>query len=140
MRQRTAFNASEVDGLKCGHTWKCYYLYLNSDGTALREYAAVKITQAQLKKASGGAAVLKAIRQHGGAVKSIWYRSNGLVHINYRKGTEYDYVTMKLAGTKLSYVVMDSEAGTKLARATDSGIDRARGTSLPAKYKKWPLS
>lgn len=98
----SAFDAMS-DGT--GHTWKRYYLYWN--GKKFIEYGGIRITETQLQKAKGASAILKAIRKKG-RIQKIYYRSNGIININYRDyTTKTDWsnynVTLKLKGKK-SYI------------------------------------
>ena len=131
----SAFDAMS-DGT--GHTWKRYYLYWN--GKKFIEYGGIRITETQLQKAKGASAILKAIRKKG-RIQKIYYRSNGIININYRDyTTKTDWinynVTLKLKGKKVTYDTSIYPSGkTKLDKATDSGV-YGKAISRSAKYPK----
>lgn len=130
----SAYDASS-DGT--GHTYKNYYFYWN--GKKFVEYGGIRITQAQLKTAKGAADVLKAIEKNGN-ITDIFYRSNGIVNINYRKYDPYmshwnNYnVTLKLKGGKVVYdTSVNPYQTSKLDKATYYGIYKG-AISNDAKY------
>ncbi len=85
-----------------GHTWKPYYFYYKN-GSVL-QYTAKKKSVSWVKKYKNGKKMLKKYKKRG-AVKSVLYRANGLVHINYAKkgeyGTTYTNVTFQVKKKKL---------------------------------------
>lgn len=142
-----AFHSS--DGHLQGHTHKNYYFHWN--GKSLVEYGGLRITQAQLKKAKGAAEILNSITKKGTGngttvITDIFYRSNGIININYRNyyGGYEDWgngnVTLKLKKGKITYDTSVNPRGkTKLEKATYSGIYK-KSLSNKAKYpKKFPL-
>lgn len=91
---------------KLGHTWKPYYFYYQ-DGK-VKEYKGKKISLKKFKKYKNSAKILK---KYKGKIKSIIYRSNGMVHVNYQYKSKvekdgyycihYTNVTFRLSGNKL---------------------------------------
>ena len=53
------------------------------DGKAFHEYGGVEITEAQLRKCRGAAAVLDGIKRDGGELGEIFYRGNGVINVNH---------------------------------------------------------
>ena len=73
-------------GFYIGHTWKPYYFY----------YKAGKVYEYKAKK----------YRKYG-KVKSIFYRENGLVHVNYKGGGVRMNVTFRVSGNRLKKPVVN---------------------------------
>ncbi len=104
---------SSVKG-KLGHSWKPYYFYYQ-DGK-VKEYKGKKISLKKFKKYKNAAKMLKKYKKMG-KIKSIIYRSNGMVHVNYRDKSkvekngyyciQYTNVTFRLSGNKLIKPVVD---------------------------------
>lgn len=119
-----------------GHTYKQYWFYWN--GKKLVEYGGIKISQKQLKQKKGGNSVLKKIKKEKGKVTTIYYRSNGLVNINYKVGKEnysnYN-ITMKLSKGKLKYYKVNNYGKSLFEKAQDSGVYLAN-ISTNVKYPK----
>lgn len=91
-------------GFYMGHTWKPYYFYYK-DGKVY-EYKAKKISSARFKKYGNGKKMLRKYRKYG-KVKSIFYRENGLVHVNYKSGGVRMNVTFRVSGNRLKKPVVD---------------------------------
>lgn len=91
-------------GFYTGHTWKPYYFYYK-DGKVY-EYKGKKISLARLKKYKNGKKMIKKYRKYG-TIKSIIYRENGLVHVNYKKGGVRVNVTFTVSGNRLKKPVED---------------------------------
>lgn len=85
-----------------GHTWKPYYY---KDGKVY-EYKAKKISSARFKRYENGKKMLRKYRKYG-KVKSIFYRENGLVHVNYKSGGVRMNVTFRVSGNRLKKPVVD---------------------------------
>lgn len=79
-----------------GHTWKRYYFYW--DGTALREYGGIPITKKELLLVKGTKEVISSLERDGCFITDIFYRKNGIIHVNYTKGTRQDNLTFVLKG------------------------------------------
>lgn len=101
------FDAScSSDGAWTGHTYKPYYVRWT--GRKFEEYKAKKISTNKLRQYKGADIVLKKIRQAGYWITTIYYRSNGLIHINAEKtNTEYgerscDNITLKIRRNRVS--------------------------------------
>ncbi len=102
---------SEYDkdvGVTLGHTWKPYYFYFK-DGKIF-EHNGKKITSSRFSRYVNAENILKKYKKMG-KVKSILYRSNGLIHINYVKKSNdgdksYSNVTFRVSGKKLKKPVV----------------------------------
>lgn len=94
-----------ASGIKMGHTWKPYYFYYRNG--RIYEYKAKRISVKQFKKYKNAGKLLKKYKKKG-KIKSILYRSNGLVHVNfkykYKDGSiGYSNVTFSVSGNKLRH-------------------------------------
>lgn len=78
-----AYDMDYTDGIGTGHTWKPYYIRWN--GKKFVEYKAKKITEDKFRGYDGAEDVLGQIRKIGYKVKTIYLRSNGLIHINVER-------------------------------------------------------
>lgn len=97
-----------------GHTWKPYYFYYENG--KVKEYKGKKITLHKFKKYKNAGKMLKKYKMQG-KIKSIIYRSNGIVHVNYKSKSKveddgyysiaYTNVTFRVSGNKLIKPVMD---------------------------------
>lgn len=85
-------------GFYMGHTWKPYYFYYK-DGQVY-EYKGKKISLAQFKKYKNGKKMIKKYKENG-KIKSIIFRENDLVHVNYKSGGVRTNVTFKVSGNRL---------------------------------------
>lgn len=94
-------------GFYIGHTWKPYYFYYK-DGKVY-EYKGKKISLSRFKKYKNADKMLKQYKKFG-KIRSIIYRSNDLVHINYRsvyddgsgyRCVSFANVTFTVSGNKL---------------------------------------
>ncbi len=99
---------------KLGHTWKPYFFYYK-DGQVY-EYEAERISKADfVKKYSNAASELKKVHKKKRKVISILVRSNGMIHINYRRDSGigdkgFWYVTYQVSDGKL--IKLESGDGT----------------------------
>ncbi|OPX45243.1 hypothetical protein CLHUN_11300 [Ruminiclostridium hungatei] len=69
-----------------GHTWKPYYLYFDEASGTLKEYGGIKISLEQLLELKGTPEIVKKLEDRGGKITGIFYRSNGIININYVEG------------------------------------------------------
>lgn len=88
---------------KMGHTWKPYYFYYKNG--KVYEYKGKKISLKTFKKYKNAEKMLKKYKKLG-KIKSILYRSNGMVHVNYKTKYQngdisYCNVTFQTSGNKL---------------------------------------
>ena len=74
------------------HTYKKYYFYW--DGDDFKEYGGIHITEEQLSSVEGGKQAIQKITNGGFSVSEIFYRSNGIININYINGDMYDNMTL----------------------------------------------
>lgn len=79
-----------------GHTWKRYYFFW--DGTGLREYGGIPITKKELLEVKGTKEVISSLERDGCIITDIFYRKNGILHVNYTKGQRQDNLTFVLEG------------------------------------------
>lgn len=125
----SAFDAMSTGGTMAGHTYKAYYLKWT--GKAFKEYKAKKITVSKLKKYKGSGNVLKQIKKLGYKVKSVYYRSNGLIHINVVKndGSDkiYNNVTLKVKSKKVFLVSHTKKGHDILGKSGYGGIYKSSG-------------
>lgn len=95
-------------GHKMGHTWKPYYFYYK-DGQVY-EYKGKKISLARFKKYKNAKKMMKKYKKYG-KIKSIIYRENGLVHVNYKHSygsdSMYHNVTFRVSGNRLKKPVVE---------------------------------
>lgn len=91
-------------GFYTGHTWKPYYFYYK-DGK-IYEYKGKKISIARFKKYKNGKKMIKKYKKYG-KIKSIIYRENGLVHVNYKYGDARINITFKVSGNQLKKPVVE---------------------------------
>lgn len=116
-----------------GHTWNKYYA--KWDGKKLVEYGGLQISQKQFKKAKNGAKILRQIKKQG-KVGKIYYRSNGMVFVNYKAQGANLNVTLKLKNGVLNYYYNEDDYGeTALEKATRGGIIH-KAISKCVKYPK----
>lgn len=124
-----AYDFDYSEGIGTGHTWKPYYIRWN--GKRFIEYKAKKITKEKFRKYNGADNVLKQIQKTGYKVKTIYLRSNGLIHINVLKkhkgGASYENVTLRVKGKSVSVVSAYAEKGTILEISSYGGIYKAAG-------------
>lgn len=66
-----------------GHTWKRYYLYFDKTTGMFKEYGGISISKAELLKLKNAAGILNKINKKGLKITDIFYRSNGIININY---------------------------------------------------------
>lgn len=99
----------DSNGMQTGHTWKPYYFYYK-DGKVY-EYKAKQISKSSFKKKYSNATKLLKKYKKMGSVIGIYVRSNGKVHINYRKNESDMYyftnITFTISGKKLVKPVQD---------------------------------
>lgn len=99
-----------TEGIQTGHTWKPYYFYYKNG--KVYQYKAKKISVKKLKEYKGAEKYLKQIKKTGGKIASVYYRSNGLIHINVEwhsqkyQSVSYENVTLQVKGNKVSLVVI----------------------------------
>lgn len=74
------------------HTYKKYYFYW--DGSNFKEYGGILVTEEQLSSVEGGKQAIEKITNSGFSVSEIFYRSNGIININYINGDMYDNMTL----------------------------------------------
>lgn len=129
---RGAFDSMCSNGTWYGHTYNSYYYRWN--GKKFIEYGGKSMTQKQFKKAKNGKSVLRAIKKQG-TVKSIYYRANGIVNVNYAYTSNgvlhHSNVKLKYSSSanKYSYVKVWQNLSGALAAATEGGWYSARGGS-----------
>jgi len=128
-----AFDGGKTDGLMCGHTWKPYYLKWT--GKKFKEYQAKKISVSALKKYRSGKGIIKKIKKTGYKIKSIYCRSNGIIHINvvYRieKGNySYDNVNLSVRKKKVSLLVTNRSGRGIVEKSSHGGIYRKNSGRL----------
>lgn len=125
----SAFDAMRSGDTMAGHTYKAYYLKWT--GKAFKEYKAKKITTKKLKKYKGSEKILRQINNLGYKVKSIYYRSNGLIHINVVKTSGldkiYNNVTLKVRSKKVFLVSHTKKGSNILEKSGYGGIYKASG-------------
>ena len=112
-------------GFGLGHTWKNYWFYW--DGESFHEYGGVKITEAQLRKCEGAAAVLDGIKKDGETIGEIFYRGNGIINVNHAAENGQDrrnsFTLLQLDGTKVTVVEAEDNSGFYLpALAPDIAV------------------
>lgn len=66
-----------------GHTWKPYYLYFDETTGMFREYGGISISREDLLKLKNASGILDKITEKGLKITDIFYRSNGIININY---------------------------------------------------------
>lgn len=116
-----------------GHTWNKYYAKWN--GEKLVEYGGLQISQKQFKKVKNGTKILRQIKKQG-KVGKIYYRSNGMVFVNYKAQGSNLNVSLKLEDGVLKYYYKESDYGeTSLEKATHGGIIH-KAISKCVKYPK----
>ena len=70
-----------------GHTWKSYYFHYDPETDQVLEYGASEISREKAQEYSGHDLVEECLAS-GDNIVNIYYRDNGLIHINYsRKDT-----------------------------------------------------
>lgn len=94
---------------KMGHTWKPYYFYYKNG--KVYEYKGKKISLKKFKKYKNAEKMLKKYKKLG-KIKSILYRSNGMVNVNYKTKYQngdisYCNVTFQTSGNKLIKPVLE---------------------------------
>lgn len=95
-------------GVTLGHTWKPYYFYYKNG--KIYEHNGKKITSSRFMRYKNAEKMLKRYRKMG-KVRSIIYRSNGLIHINFEKkyndgDKSYSNVTFRVSGNMLKKPVV----------------------------------
>lgn len=106
----STYDAMIDNGITIGHTWKPYWFYYSKG--KIVQYKAKKISQKKFKKKYKNASKILKKYKKLGKVQGILYRSNKLIHINYRKANTYSHVTLKVKGKKL--VKSSYDGGTYL--------------------------
>lgn len=122
-----------------GHTWNQYFS--RWDGGKLVEYGGLEISEEQLKKAKNADQILEDVRVYG-EIQSIYYRANGMVHINLSDGSLNRNVALTLIEDTLNYFDYgNSGTGveTALEKAAVDGIIRESVTSCVAYPDQFPL-
>ena len=126
-------------------SYKRYYYHWN--GKKLIEYGGKKMTETQLKHAKNGSKCLKIIAKLG-KIGPIYYRSNGIINVNYNNGNAYSNVTLKFKAGKVTYAKVNTFGKRAIDRATDAGKYQKRNPdnvgrvavsypkSLPSKLRK----
>lgn len=86
------------EGQIIGESQKKYYLYF--DGTVLREYGGIQISEAEFLQLNKSEAILNGIKECGYAITELIYRANGIININCKKmtadGIAYENLTVKV--------------------------------------------
>lgn len=123
----SAFDNGKTDGIMDGHTWKPYYLKWT--GKKFKEYQAKKISVSALKKYRGGKEIVKKIKKTGYKIKSVYYRSNGIIHVNvvYRveKGNfSYENVNLSVKKNKVSLLVSYRSGNNIVEKSSHGGTYR----------------
>ena len=88
-----------------GHTWKPYYLYW--DGFDFKEYGGMEISQEQFLRCAGAQAVADEIANRGCWITNIFYRENGMIHINYTDGFSNSNATLRLSNGQVQLIDAD---------------------------------
>lgn len=126
---QSAFDRMYSGNFMCGHTYKAYYIKWT--GKNFKEYKAKKISVSKLKKYRGSDKVLRQIKKLGYKVKSVYYRSNGLIHINVVKASGsdrvYNNVTLKVKAKKVSVAVCNKKGHNIVEKSGYGGIYKASG-------------
>lgn len=148
---RDNYDTARSSGMWTGHNYNAYYYRWT--GKKLVELGGKELTIWQFKRAKNGNKVLdsikKKVQKDRGVVPSIdriFYRSNGIVNVNYSYsyyGSNYYYnVKLKLSSGALRYVKAHSYGGaTSLDRAIEGGRFKKRGGSESGKVGvSWPTS
>lgn len=104
-----------------GHTWKRYYFYWN--GTGFREYGGIPITKKELLLLNGTKEVISSLEREGCFITHIFYRKNGIIHVNYTKGKRQDNLTFVLEGDEAK-LDKDASYGGKYEAAIAPDIAR----------------
>lgn len=122
----SAFDNMKTDGIWTGHTWKPYYLEWT--GKRFQEYRAKRISVSALRKYRGGNAIVKKIKKTGYKIKSIYYRSNSIIHINLRRmekgGASYENVNLAVRGRKVSLMIANRSGNDIVEKSSHGGIYR----------------
>lgn len=94
-----------------GRTFKPYYFYYKNG--KIYEYKAWKISLNKFKQYKNSSKFLKKIKKDNGNITDIFYRSNNMIHINYKKpyqakeeayGGENLSITLKVKDNKVTFV------------------------------------
>ena len=83
-----------------GHTWKCYYFFL--DGLEFKEYGGIYITIDQFMMFDGADAVIDKINNGGYTLQDIIYRGNGIININLTRDGANDNMTLMYDETSVT--------------------------------------
>ena len=65
-----------------GHTWKKYYFYYDKKDSSIHEYGGRIITRREMQQKCGRDLIKLAVPSEA-TVDNIYYRGNGLIHVNY---------------------------------------------------------
>jgi len=112
----STYDFDVTDGIWTGHTWKDYWFYWDEQFETFKEYGGAKITETQLRRCNGAAAVLNAIQEEGDAIGDIFYRGNGIINVNHFRGYDESnrvnsHTILKLSGTRVTVLEMESNSG-----------------------------
>lgn len=119
-----------------GHAYNYYYFAW--DGKNFLEYGGLKISQSMFKKAKGGTTILSQIKKQG-KIKSIYFRGNNIININYESNGQNYNVTLSFKSGKVSYVDMYGTGKKNLQTATSWGISH-KYSSQPKMTVIYPKS
>ena len=107
-------------GSRFAHSNKVYYFYYNNG--KISQYSAKKIKQSRFLKYKNSKKYLKKYKKLYGSVSSIYLRSNGVVHVNFKQKkngyTYYTNVTFKLSGNTLKKPQVNSGSYKKKMTVT----------------------
>ena len=97
----TAFDGS-IDGT--GRTLKDYYFYWDETTNSFKEYGGITVTRNQLSNISGADEIFKQMDDYDYSIKSIYFRANGIVNINFTYFNEYGVGSNDNVNLKYDYI------------------------------------
>ena len=96
-----AFDAL-IDGT--GRTLKDYYFYWDETTHSFKEYGGITVTRNQLSNISGADEIFKQMDDNDYSIKSIYFRANGIVNINFTYFNEYGIGSNDNVNLKYDYI------------------------------------
>lgn len=121
----STYDRDLTEGISTGHTWKPYYFYYKNG--KVYQYKAKKISVKKLKEYKGGEKYFKQIKKTGAKIASVYYRRNGLIHVNVEwhsekyQSTSYENVTVQVKGDKVSLVVIYPKGKSIIEKSSYGG-------------------